>query len=243
MTSPSQPQAGPPHQGPGSVTARDAFRRRRSKRQTAVFGVAILGMVVALALGFLGLTGSILLPIGDEFSKKEVFAAPGSPPCPTAGARPVDPEGARVRVFNTSSRPGLATAVGESLEALGYELAGADNAPSYRGNVKIEAGPRGVDDAYTVARYFGSDTRIVLTDAEDRTLTITLGLNFEGMPPQGEIDEIFASHTALLPLEGCEKVQEPVGGWELQSDQSGQSGQSGEDSTPSDEATEENSEA
>lgn len=215
------------------------FRRRRTKRQTLVFGFAILGMVVALALGFLGLTGSILLPIGDEFSKKEVFATPGSTPCPTAGARPVDPEGARVRVFNTSSRPGLATAVGESLEALGYELAGADNAPSYRGNVKIEAGPRGVDDAYTVARYFGSDTRIVLTDAEDRTLTIILGLNFEGMPPQGEMDEIFASHAALVPLSGCEKVEEPVGGWELQS---GQSGQSGEEPDSGEDATEENDE-
>lgn len=209
---------------PSGYTTRDAFRKRRSKRQTLVFGFAILGMVVALLLGFLGLTGSILLPFGSDFTKKVHLAEPGDTPCPRPGARPVDAEGARVRVFNTTSRTGLAGTVGTSLEELGYELAGTDNSAPYRGFVKIEAGPRGVDDAYTVARYFGNDTRIVLTDAEDRTLTITLGVSFESLPPMAELEEIAASRTALVPKTGCVPLGEPLGGWELQSGQSGQSG-------------------
>lgn len=200
-----------------------------------MFGIALLGMVVAVLLGALGLTGSMLLPIGDQFSKKIHYAEPGDIPCPTAGARPVKGDGAKLIVLNTTPRAGLASSVGETLEAFGYELVGTDNAPPYRGNVRIEAGPDGVDDAYTLGRYFGSDIRIVLSNMEGRTLTITLGVNFEGLPPKGELDEIAASNTALIPLQNCLPVAVPE---VPQSEQSGQSGQSG-DAEETDEPAEE----
>lgn len=191
-----------------------------------MFGVAILGLIVAAVVALLSLAGSVLLPFQAEFNKKEHVAQPGDIPCPTPGARPTDPDGVRLLILNTTSTTGLAGSVGNSFEELGYTIAGLENAPPYRGYVKIEAGPRGVDDAYTIARYFGGDTRIVMSSAEDRTLNITLGLNFESLPPAAEIEEILASRTPLVPLLGCLPVAEPLGGWDVQSGQSGQSGQS-----------------
>lgn len=207
---------------------RTEFRRARARSQTVVFGSAIIGIIVLFLLGFLGVSGALPIPFGGDFSKKEVFAEPGDIPCPTAGARAEGPEGISLRILNTTSTPGLAGSVATSFEELGYTIAATDNASQYHGVARIEAGPRGVDAAYTIARYFSGDVRIVLNSSEDLSLTIVLGNQFTSLVPAEERVTLAESRTPLVPLSGCLQVAEPSDGWELpESGQSGQSGQSG----------------
>lgn len=236
MTSSAPPPGESPQQSTTveqvhSRQPREEFRRARTRSQTVIFGSSILGLVVALLVGLLGVSGALPLPFGDDFSKKEVFAEPGDIPCPTPGARATSPDGVSVRVLNTTSTPGLAAGVATSLEELGYTIAGTDNSPQFHGLARIEAGPRGVDDAYALARFFPGEVRVVLTSTEDRTLTLLLGNAYEGLVPAEERTELLDRHGYLIPLQGCLPVAEPADGWALpQSEQSGQSGaQSDED--------------
>lgn len=225
---------------------RTEFRRARARSQTVVFGSAIIGVIALFLLGFLGVNGALPVPFGGDFSKEEVFAEPGDIPCPTAGARAENPAGVSLRILNTTSTPGLAGSVGASLEELGYTIAGTDNAAQYHGVARIEAGPRGVDAAYTIARYFPGDVRIILNSSEDLSLTILLGNQFTTLVPPEERATLLESKGPLVPLSGCLPVAEPADGWEVpesgqsgQSGQSGASGASGEDQTSVEEGTDE----
>ncbi len=230
--------APPPPENPNRLTTgptegyysspRTEFRRARARSQTVVFGSAIIGVIALFLLGFLGVNGALPVPFGGDFSKEEVFAEPGDIPCPTAGARAENPAGVSLRILNTTSTPGLAGSVGASLEELGYTIAGTDNAAQYHGVARIEAGPRGVDAAYTIARYFPGDVRIILNSSEDLSLTILLGNQFTTLVPPEERATLLESKGPLVPLSGCLPVAEPADGWEVpESGQSGQSGQSG----------------
>ncbi|WP_164996681.1 LytR C-terminal domain-containing protein [Actinomyces minihominis] len=216
---------------------RQEFRSARVRSQTVIFGSAIIGLAVLFLLGFLGITGALPVPFGGEFSKKEIFAEVGDTPCPTPGARAASPEGVSLRVLNTTSTPGLAGQVANAFEVLGYTIAATDNAPQYHGVARIEAGPRAVDAAYAIARYFPGEVRIVLSSAEDMTLTILLGNKYDGLVPQDERPAIRDSNSALVPRSGCLPVAEPADGWELpQSAQSGaqSDAQSGEETSEED---------
>ena len=248
--------APPPPENPNRLTTgptegyysspRTEFRRARARSQTVVFGSAIIGVIALFLLGFLGVNGALPVPFGGGFSKEEVFAEPGDIPCPTAGARAENPAGVSLRILNTTSTPGLAGTVGASLEELGYTIAGTDNAAQYHGVARIEAGPRGVDAAYTIARYFPGDVRIILNSSEDLSLTILLGNQFTTLVPPEERATLLESKGPLVPLSGCLPVAEPADGWEVpesgqsgQSGQSGASGASGEDQTSVEEGTDE----
>ena len=248
--------APPPPENPNRLTTgptegyysspRTEFRRARARSQTVVFGSAIIGVIALFLLEFLCVNGALPDPFGGEFSKEEVFAEPGDIPCPTAGARAENPAGVSLRILNTTSTPGLAGSVGASLEELGYTIAGTDNAAQYHGVARIEAGPRGVDAAYTIARYFPGDVRIILNSSEDLSLTILLGNQFTTLVPPEERATLLESKGPLVPLSGCLPVAEPADGWEVpesgqsgQSGQSGASGASGEDQTSVEEGTDE----
>ena len=252
----NETSAPPPPENPNRLTTgptegyysspRTEFRRARARSQTVVFGSAIIGVIALFLLGFLGVNGALPVPFGGDFSKEEVFAEPGDIPCPTAGARAENPAGVSLRILNTTSTPGLAGSVGASLEELGYTIAGTDNAAQYHGVARIEAGPRGVDAAYTIARYFPGDVRIILNSSEDLSLTILLGNQFTTLVPPEERATLLESKGPLVPLSGCLPVAEPADGWEVpesgqsgQSGQSGASGASGEDQTSVEEGTDE----
>ncbi len=213
-----------------NLSPRQQYRRVRTRRKTIIFGSAILGLLAATGIGIMGVAGMLPMPFGEDFSREVTYAEIGDTPCPTPGARPQSPEGVSLRILNTTSTPGLAGKTAKYFESLGYTIAGADNAPPYRGVAKIEAGPRGVDAAYTVARYLGSDVQIILNATEDRTLTVSLGQAFDGTPSKEDTEAILASNFALVPVAGCLPVAEPAGGWELpeSGEQSGQSGPSGQ---------------
>lgn len=230
MTDPRSPQYPNGSEYPTGVaparyrSPRQEYRAARTRSQTVVFGSAIIGMIAVFALGFLGITGVLQVPFGDEFSKKETFAEAGDIPCPTPGARAVPPSGTGLRILNTTSTPGLAGSVAGAFEELGYTILITDNSAPFHGVASIEAGPNGVNGAYSLARYFNGEVRIVLSEEEDTTLTVLLGSKYDGLVPAEERVELAASHAGLIPLVGCLQLGElpPL-------PQSGQqSGQSGE---------------
>lgn len=229
MTASVPPPPGSEYEPPPSGSSqhrspREEYRRARVRSQTVIFGSAILGMALFFLLGFLGASGALPIPFGGDFSKQEAFAEVGDTPCPTPGARAGSPEGVTLRLLNTTSTPGLAATIGTQFEELGYTIASTGNAPAFHGVGRIEAGPRGVDAAYTVAQYFNGDMRIILTAEEDETLTILLGTNFDGIVPRDEIAILAGTESPLVPLPGCLPLDIPEGGW----DAPGQSGQSEE---------------
>lgn len=215
------------------ASPREQYRRSRTRRQTIIYGGAIFGLVAALVVGLLGLAGSLLTSFDSDFHRKESYAEAGDTPCPTPDARPQSPKDVRLLVYNTTATPGVAASVAEYFEELGYAIGATDNASLYRGTVLIETGPRGVDDAYTLARFLGADVRIRLASFEDKTLAVFLGERFEGMPNEEETAKILDRSFALVPLAGCLPVEEPAGGWavpqELLDAQSGQSGEQSAD--------------
>ena len=204
-------------------TPRAQYRQARGRRKAIIFSTAAIGLAAAFILGALGVLGIYPGQIDGEFSKKIITADVGDTPCPTPGARPVDPEGIEITVLNTTSTPGLALEVGTFFADLGYTVLGTDNAPPYRGSVEIETGPAGVDAAYTVARYLGSNVRIRLNQTERASLTILLGPDFDGLPSAEDAQTITESTFALVPLAGCLPLPEED---QAQSgeEQSGQSG-------------------
>lgn len=226
---PYSPTPAPTGAQSGYHSPREEFRRARTRSQTVVFGSAVLGLVVVFLLGFLGVIGALPVPFGDEFSKGEVYAEVGDVPCPTQGARASAPDGVAVRVLNTTPTAGLASSVAEQLAALGYTIAATDNATAFHGVAKIEAGPNGVDAAYSLARFIEGDVKIKLSSEEDTTLTLSLGTKFEGLVSEEERTSLLEAHSGLVPLAGCVQMGEipplPQSG-----QQSGQSGQSGEQS-------------
>ncbi len=229
-------RGGPEHtQAPAFVhdSPREQYRRARTRRQTIIYGSTIVALVIALLVGLLGLAGSLLTSFDSDFNRKVSYAKLGDTPCPTADARPQGPDGVRLLIYNTTATAGVAASVAAYFEELGYEIAGTDNASLYRGNVLIETGPRGVDDAYTIARFLGADVRIRLNNFEDKTLTVLIGEGFAGVPDEEETEAILNHSFALIPLSGCLPVKEPEGGWavpqELLDAQSGQSGEQSDD--------------
>lgn len=177
-----------------------------ARRQSIIYGFVILAMIIALALALLGLTGILPMPFSEEFSKKTAYAEAGDTPCLVAATTPVDPEGAKLQILNASSLSGAAATLSDSLATLGYEKGPVDNAAPFRGTFMIEAGPAGVDDAYTLARYFDEKTRIKFTDIPGRTITITIGESAEKIPTAEEIAEIAATSSQLTSLPECVDV-------------------------------------
>lgn len=195
------------------VSPRQQYRRAKTRRKTIIYGTSVLGLAAAFLVGYFALQGSFVFPIESDFSHRVEYAEVGDTPCPTEGARPVATDDVRLLIYNTTSTPGLAGSVATYLHDQGYYIGATDNAALYRGGAQIEAGPRGVDAAYTVARFLGPDTRIKLSASEDKTLTILIGERFPGVPTAEETEAITNSSFALVPLEGCLPVEEPQGGW------------------------------
>lgn len=181
------------------LTPRERYLQNRQRRQNTVFSVSISIIAVLVIVAFLLGVGLLPFPIGNDFSHKEHYAETGDIPCPAASATPVPAKSTHIQVLNASSQAGLATSVAQMFKKVGYSVGAVGNYNAqFWGSVQIEAGPKAVDAAYTVARYF-TDPRIRLTSSTDSTVTVVLGEGF-GQVPTSEQARVIAKSTA--PLEG-----------------------------------------
>lgn len=215
-----------------ALSPRQRFLQERQRRQNVTFAVTIVVMLVLALLSALILTGIVPVPFGNSFSKAEKFATSGKVPCPPEKTLPVDPASVKVQVLNTTSRQGIASEATEMLTAAGFAPAEPGNySTEYAGTVEIDTGIAGVVDAYTVARFF-PNSKVILTDATDKSVTVLLGTLYDGALNADEIQQILNSTDALtapaqcLPLSDDDLERIANGG--QSGAQSGQSGQSGE---------------
>ena len=155
------------------------------ERQAVIFGV----LLAALALAGLGaaamFTGSLNLPVfAREFEAEPTATASQDPyPCPPAGALPVAANQITVKVFNATTRVGLAGATAASLTERGFVVASAENATAtYDGTARIIFGVAGVAQAYTLAAHI--DGAVLVQDARaDASVDLALGAEFAELNP------------------------------------------------------------
>jgi hypothetical protein len=213
---------------PPRQTPRQRYLEHRQRTQSLTFSITAMVMSLLVIVSLLVLMGIVKLPFGDEFSAGVDYAEVGDTPCPSSGSSIPDPSTVTVQVLNASSRQGVAGAATSMLQGAGFTTLDPGNADAaVISAVEIDAGPRAVDAAYAVARFF-PDSRVTLTSSTDTTVTVVLGTFYEGALSTEEAQSA-ASDTAMSGGGTCLPV-DPGMLAKLTADQSGQSGatQSGE---------------
>ncbi|QPK82341.1 LytR C-terminal domain-containing protein [Schaalia sp. ZJ405] len=185
------------------MTPRQRFLEQRRMKQNLAFAISSAVMLVAALLSVLVFVGIIPIPFGNEFSRAVKFAQPGDMPCPAEGARPVDPASINVQVLNATDRQGIAGEATTMLTAAGFKPMEPGNSNvGYPGVVEIDAGPRAINEAYTVARFFPK-SKVSLTAATDKTVTVVLGTFYTGPLSAEETQKIVESKSPLVAPQSC----------------------------------------
>ena len=197
-----------PNEPSPALTPRQRFLRERQQRQNMTFAVVGVAMLVVAAVAALVFTGIVPVPFGNDFSVKVKYAETGDIPCPTADSKPVAPSQVSVTVINTTQHQGLASKATDMLTAAGFQAQEPENADvEYSGKVRITAGLNGVDNAYSVARFFpGSHVR--LSDATGSDVTVELGTFYDDAMSAEDVQRVLKSTDPIeqpakcLPMSG-----------------------------------------
>ena len=185
-----------------TLTPRQRFLRERQERQNLTFAIVSVAMIVIAALAALVFSGIVSIPFGNSFSVKVKYAEVGDIPCPTADSKPVAPSQVSVTVINTTQHQGLASKATDMLTTAGFQTEEPKNDDiEYTGKVRITAGVNGVDNAYSVARFFpGAHVR--LTEATDSTVTVELGTFYDDAMSAEDVQRVLKSTDARATHEG-----------------------------------------
>ena len=162
-------------------TRREILRRHRRERQVLFFGV------LAVALGTVGFgaysiyTGNMVGPFSASFVTKAAdFKSTITLPCPPADSLPMDTGDVYFRVFNGTSRAGLAGTVLTDLEGRGYAGGGSANwSRTYDHTARIMFGVDGIRQGYTVARNF-ENPELILDSRKGLTVDVVVGTDYSG---------------------------------------------------------------
>ena len=176
-----------------TLTPRQRFLRERQERQNLTFAIVSVAMIVIAALAALVFSGIVSIPFGNSFSAKVKYAEVGDIPCPTADSKPVAPSQVSVTVINTTQHQGLASKATDMLTTAGFQTEEPKTDDiEYTGKVRITAGVNGVDNAYSVARFFpGAHVR--LTEATDSTVTVELGTFYDDAMSAEDVQRVLKS--------------------------------------------------
>lgn len=160
-------------------------------------------MIVIAALAALVFSGIVSIPFGNSFSVKVKYAEVGDIPCPTADSKPVAPSQVSVTVINTTQHQGLASKATDMLTTAGFQTEEPKNDDiEYTGRVRITAGPNGVDNAYSVARFFpGAHVR--LTDSQDAAVTVELGTFYDDAMSAEDVQRVLKSTDPIAQPAKC----------------------------------------
>jgi hypothetical protein len=162
-------------------TRREILRRHRRERQVMFFGI------LTIALGAVGYgayaiyTGTMAGPFSAPFVTKAAdFKSSITLPCPPSDSKPMDTGDVLVRVFNGTTRAGLAGTVLTDLEGRGYFGGGAANwSRTYAGTARIMFGVDGIREGYTVARNF-VNPELILDTRKGVTVDVVVGADYSG---------------------------------------------------------------
>jgi hypothetical protein len=162
-------------------TRREILRRHRRERQVLFFGI------LTIALGAVGFgaysiyTGTLAGPFSAPFVTNAAgFKSGITLPCPPSDSVPMNTGDVLVRVFNGTTRAGLASAVLTDLEGRGYFGSSASNwIRTYDGEARIMFGVDGVREGYTVARNF-VNPEYILDTRTGVTVDVVVGADYSG---------------------------------------------------------------
>ncbi len=214
---------------PPRQTPRERYLELRQRTQAMTFSITAVVLSLLTIVSLLVLMGVVKVPVGEEFSRGADYAKVGDTPCPNPGAPVMDPAQVTVQVLNASSQQGIAGAASTMLQTAGFNTLEPGNAnQNVISAVEIDAGPRGVDAAYSVARFF-PESQVVLTDSTDTTVTVILGTFYHGSLTD---EEVQSAASGDVPSGGAEcRPVDPDMLTKLTS-QSGQSGAGGQSEVP-----------
>jgi hypothetical protein len=168
------------------------YRRRR--RQTLTF---LGGLAAVMVLGFfawLTYAGVVPWPFGGTVSVAQNVCT---------RSKPLAPKSIAVRVFNGSSREGLAGQVSGQLKSLGFAVKATGNDPlesKIRGAVEIRHGENGDLAAATMTAYVVGKVSEVQDDRQDGMVDLVLGPSYSRLHTKGELKKSLAAVTSTLPL-------------------------------------------
>ncbi|MDR0626207.1 MAG: LytR C-terminal domain-containing protein [Bifidobacteriaceae bacterium] len=190
---------------PRSKATAESRHQHLRWRQATVFSLLVGALVVALVAA-IGMWTGALQPFSffqKDFKYKPSASPAADPvPCPVGeGMTYPPPTAITVRVLNGTNRQGFASETATALAAHGFPAPGADNAAPYDGVAKLLVGQAGVNNAYTLLRFFPDGTVITLDRREDPGVDAVLGVKFESLRAA---EELSFDETALIePVASC----------------------------------------
>jgi hypothetical protein len=168
--------------------------KRRHRRQTATFLVALLGVLGLGALAGLMYTGRVAWPFGGRVTVSAPVCTP---------SKPVAPKQIHVRVYNGSNRGGLAKSVGAQLKALGFVVQETGNDPleaKVTTAVEIRYGDAGELAGKTATAYFAGKIRQRPDDRTNEVVDVVLGPKFTRVHTRQEANRALVALRPKLPL-------------------------------------------
>ncbi|HEV2088376.1 MAG TPA: LytR C-terminal domain-containing protein [Cryptosporangiaceae bacterium] len=163
----------------------------------------VRALVVLGVLTFVALVSVVWAMVTDSRSEGTVNAA-----CATASAAAIPaPKTVKVRVFNATDRPGLATTVRKALGKRGFVVIEVGNDPQAEEVTKpalIRYGPKGVGAAQLLRAHF-TGAEIQDDERKDATIDIVLGPQYTDLTPQAEVKAQLADlpPPPVTKVEGC----------------------------------------
>jgi hypothetical protein len=168
--------------------------RRRHRRQTVTF---LAAFVLVLGVGFvawLTYSGDVPWPFGGKVTTSQAICT---------RSKPLPPQQITVRVYNGSTRRGLAASVAAQLKAYGFTVQDTGNDPleaKLRTAIELRHGDSGKAAALTVRAYLAGKVRDVRDDRQADTVDVVLGPSFTHVNTRREASRALAALTPQLPL-------------------------------------------
>ena len=191
------PSTGPPTTGGIPITPVEGGWdgvRRRHRRQTLTF---LAGLILVLGVGcvaWLTYSGVVPWPFGGKVNTSQRICT---------RSKPLPPRQITVRVYNGSSRKGLAATVSAQLKGFGFQVEEPANDPleaKLRTPIELRHGDSGDLAALTTRAYLLGKIRDVRDDRQSDTVDVVLGPSFSRVHTRREANQALAGLTPYLPL-------------------------------------------
>jgi LytR cell envelope-related transcriptional attenuator len=168
--------------------------RRRRRRQTLTFLGAFAAVIVVGFLAVLTYIGHIPWPFDGKVNTAQSVCTRSKPP---------PPKRISLRVYNGSTRKGLAKQVAAELKAFGFTIQDTGNDPleaKLRTPIEIRHGDSGDLAALTTTAYLNGKVRDVRDDRQADSVDVVLGPSFTRVHTRREVSRALAALTPSLPL-------------------------------------------
>jgi hypothetical protein len=146
------------------------------------------------AVAVLMYTGRVDWPFGGRIATQGQACTPG---------KPLTPKQMTLRVYNGSSRSGLARQVTANLKAMGFVVTDTGNDPleaRLRTAVEIRYGEGNELAAKTVSAYFAGRIRETTDERVDPVVDVVLGPTFKRVHTRREVNRVLEKLKPTFPL-------------------------------------------